>query len=448
MRFEFKLPDIGEGVVEGEIVQWLVAEGDAVQEDQPLVEVMTDKATVEIPAPQSGTIIETQGEIGETVAVGSVLLVIDTDAVSTPDQPPAAAMAPTVEAEGPVQPVEAPQPHPLAGAQALAGPRKVLAAPATRRLARELGIDVAAVAGTGARGRVTQADVVAASCRECGAAATPRRGDARAVDAPPAQPVAAKPEESLAGSPPPAAGIPMPVDGAPLEQRTPFVGLRKRIAMKMAESTRTAAHFTYVDEVDMSELVALRMRLKAAAEARDAKLSYLPFVVKALERAFALFPTMNSTLDEARNELVVKRSYHIGIAVDTAKGLFVPVVKGVERKSLLQIAAEIAQLAQLCREGKATREQLTGSTFTITSVGNIGGMFATPIINFPEVAILGINRIHDRPVVRDGEIVIRKMMYLALSFDHRIIDGAVGAGFCNEIKRYLESPGLLMLDMA
>ena len=240
----------------------------------------------------------------------------------------------------------------------------------------------------------------------------------------------------------------MPVDGAPLEQRTPFVGLRKRIAMKMAESTRTAAHFTYVDEVDMSELVALRMRLKAAAEARDAKLSYLPFVVKALERAFALFPTMNSTLDEARNELVVKRSYHIGIAVDTAKGLFVPVVKGVERKSLLQIAAEIAQLAQLCREGKATREQLTGSTFTITSVGNIGGMFATPIINFPEVAILGINRIHDRPVVRDGEIVIRKMMYLALSFDHRIIDGAVGAGFCNEIKRYLESPGLLMLDMA
>ena len=417
MAFEFKLPDIGEGVVEGEIVNWLISEGDSIAEDQPMVEVMTDKATVEIPSPRAGTVVATNGKVGETVAVGAVLVVIDTgDSNGAVAAPAEEAAAPAPEPEPapapapPPPPTSAPEPTPPPAAEPAlpVASGKVLAAPATRKLARELGVDIGTISGSGPNGRVTREDVERAT-------GAPAPGPTRtAVEA---------------------------------EERVPFVGLRKLIAQKMIESTHTAAHFTYVDEVDMSELVRLRNSLKSVAEERGVKLTYLAFIAKALVRALPAFPHMNSTLDEENSELVVKGHYHLGMAVDTPKGLYVPVIRHAEAKTLLTIAEEMRDLAEKCRTGKATREELSGSTFTITSVGNVGGMFATPIINHPEVAILGINRIHDRPIVRDGEIVAAKMMYLALSFDHRVIDGAVGAAFCNELKRYLENPGELMLDM-
>lgn len=418
MRFEFKLPDIGEGVVEGEVVNWLVKSGDPISEDQVMVEVMTDKATVEIPSPHAGTVLETMAKVGDTVQVGATLLVIETEAdapqkATVPDEP----QAPVAPEEATVADAKASATAPAVPSAPDASPpppgTKILAAPATRKLAREQGVDLSQIRGTGPHGRITRGDVL-----------------------------------KSAGGPEPTAQTAEPAGpGKSPEERIPFAGLRKRIAQKMRESKDMAAHFTYVDEVDMTALVHLRTSLKPAAAEKGVRITYLPFVAKALQRAFAKFPNLNSSLDESSGELVIKHYYNIGIAVDTPRGLYVPVVKNVERKTVIETAREISELAEKCRNGKANLEELSGSSFTITSVGNLGGMFATPIINYPEVAILGLNKIHDRPVVRDGEIVVRKMMYAALSFDHRVIDGAVGAAFTNEVKRYLENPGLFTLDL-
>jgi pyruvate dehydrogenase E2 component (dihydrolipoamide acetyltransferase) len=281
-----------------------------------------------------------------------------------------------------------------------------------RRLARQMGVDIASVAPTGPRGRVTKEDVERAAK---GGAAAHAMAAARAVQ-------------------------------SGTEERIPFRGLRRKIADKMHQSKSTAAHFSYVDEVDMTELVVLRASLKEEASAQGVKLTYLPFIIKALVPAFRKFPSVNSTLDETAEQMILKHYYNVGIAVDTDDGLVVPVAKRVETKSLLDLAREVAILSEKARAKRLSVDDLQGGTFTITSVGNIGGMFATPIINFPEVAILGVNRIHERPVVREGVVCIRQMMYLAISLDHRVVDGATGARFLNEVKRRLENPGLLLLD--
>jgi pyruvate dehydrogenase E2 component (dihydrolipoamide acetyltransferase) len=441
MPFEFRLPDIGEGIHEGEIVKWLVKEGDIVREDQPMVEVMTDKATVEIPAPRAGKILKLNAKEGETVKVGSVLVIIEELGEAKPESqktPPSApprhgegsspfplreggqgvrseATATTVAASPPPSPTAAPA-------------QRVLATPATRKLARELGVDIAQIRGTGPGGRVTDEDV-----RRFAAART-------------------------APQPPPPSPAPTPSPAAPAfapsavvtdrrEERIPLRGIRKRIAEHMHQSKTTAAHFTYVDEVDMTELIQLREQMKPLAEQKGVKLTYLPFIVKASVAALKEMPILNASIDEAKGEIVIKKYYNIGIATATDEGLIVPVIKDADRKSLLEIAMEIERLAKAAREGKVALSDLQGGTFTITSLGALGGLFATPIINYPEVAILGIHEIKKRPVVRDNQIVIRDIMYVSLSFDHRLIDGDVGARFCKKIISYLENPKLLFLEL-
>jgi pyruvate dehydrogenase E2 component (dihydrolipoamide acetyltransferase) len=439
-RWEFKLPDIGEGITEGEIVSWLIQPGDAVQEDQPMVEIMTDKATVTITAPKPGTVVETRGKVGEIVAVHAVLVVFELEGGRAPspgqgtspplretngatlkeDGGPAAAGAGNRKDASPRTSQQAPPV--LQGAAAAGGGyfnEKPLATPATRKLARDMNVDLRWVPPTGSQGRVTKRDLE--SFGHPPSAATPPRP-------PPAQPSAA-------------------VHG-PLEERVPFAGLRRRIAQKMALSTRTAAHFTFVEECDATELKAMRDRLQRDAEALGLKLTFLPFVVKAVVAALKKHPMLNTTLDEATNEIVFRKYFHIGIATATDAGLVVVVVRDADRKSILEIGREIDHLAAEARAGKAKLEDLQGSTFTITSPGAQGGLFATPIINFPEVAILGVHRMRERPVVKNGQIVVGNVLLLSLSFDHRIVDGLVGAAFAYEIIGYLEKPDRLMLEMA
>jgi pyruvate dehydrogenase E2 component (dihydrolipoamide acetyltransferase) len=428
MSLEFRLPDIGEGVAEGEVVKWLVAEGDALREDQPMVEVMTDKATVEIPAPVAGKVRKIHAAPGQVIPVGAVLLEIELAAGATApkiashgDHPPAPKKA--------AAPAAAPAPAAAAApAPAFRRPpgQRALATPATRRLARESGVDIETVEGTGPGGRVSDDDVR----RAAGGAAAPR-ADAAAPRATAAIPSAAPP------APPPAAG----------EDRViPIRGLRKRIYERMALSKSHAAHFTYVDDVDVTELVEVRELAKERARLRGAKLTYLPFVMKALVAAFRKYPTLNATVDEAAGSYTVRGSFHFGIAVDSEAGLIVPVVKDVDRRSLVDLALEIERVATDARNGKSRLEDLQGGTFTITNAGNIGGLFATPVINFPEVAILGIHKIQKTPRVVGDRILARDVMYLSISIDHRINDGATGARFMNEVKALLEDPKRILAN--
>ncbi|MBK7755739.1 MAG: 2-oxo acid dehydrogenase subunit E2 [Deltaproteobacteria bacterium] len=430
--FVFHLPEIGEGVVEGEIVQWLVKVGDVVSEDQPVCEIMTDKATVEISTPKGGRVVQLFGKPGDVIKVHSTLANIDTDGsaprVTVPEIPvPApvkAAPAPAPLAVVPPAPVAAPAP---VVAEVREG-NKALATPAVRRHARELELDIHAVPGSGKGGRVTHDDL---------ARFTQPAAEAPAVEAP----VAAEPVIPVAV--PQAA--PQPTGS---ETHIPIIGLRRKIAQQMVKAYSTAPHFTYVDEIDMTDLVALRGRLKARAEAKGVKLTYIPFIMKALAAVFREFPNVNANVIEDPFTLVVKGDVNIGVATDSPQGLYVPVIKNVERKSVLQLAAELQDVTTRVREGKVRVDELQGGTFTITSVGNIGGVFATPILNHPEVAILGVNKIVKRPVVRDDQIVIREMLYLSPSFDHRIIDGAVAARFVSALKALLEDPDALFLEMA
>jgi pyruvate dehydrogenase E2 component (dihydrolipoamide acetyltransferase) len=429
-RWEFRLPDVGEGVSEGEIVAWLVKAGDVVTEDQPIVEVMTDKATVTITAPKTGVVVETRGRVGEIVPVHSVLVVFELDAVrgaapvhsngskahpSSSDEPAATAVGELRET--------------LPGMAGTAGyfNEKPLATPATRRLAREMEVDLRRVPPSGPAGRVTRGDV---------------EGFRPGPEAAPA------PAPGAASAPVPARTPASEGARDDREERVPMVGVRRRIAQKMAQSKSTAAHYTFVEECDATALKGLRARLKDVAEARGVKLSFLPFVVKAVVGALKKHPTLNTTLDEAHNEIVFRKYFHIGIATATEAGLVVPVVRDADKKSVLEIAREIERLAQEVRAGKARAEDLSGSTFTITSLGAKGGLFATPIINFPEVAILGVHQMKTKPVVRDGQIVIGDVMLLSLSFDHRIVDGHVGAAFALDVIAYLEKPEMLLLELA
>jgi len=407
MPFEFKLPDIGEGVVEGEIVKWHVKPGQKVKEDDPLVEVMTDKATVMIPSPRKGTILETRGDEGGIVKVGAVLLTLDVGDGSAPAASSAPAQAPkAAEAAPPAQPAPKPAESASAG--------RALATPALRKMAQDMGIDINTVNGTGPGGRVTREDILAHG--------------------------KAAPQKAATTVPP------RTFSGKEEVEEIPFRGLRKKVAEKMVQSKHTAPHYTYVDEVDVTDLIKLREGTKAQGAEQGVKMTYLPFIIKALIAGFKKYPLLNSSLDEANGKILVKHYYNMGIGVATPDGLTVIVVKHADQKSVFELARDIARLSEEARQNKIALEDLKGSTFTITSLGTFGGMFATPIINYPEVAILGIHKMEQRPVVRDGQIVIRDMMYLSLSFDHRVVDGAVGAEFCAYVKQFIENPALLFLQ--
>jgi pyruvate dehydrogenase E2 component (dihydrolipoamide acetyltransferase) len=448
MAFEFKLPDIGEGVVEGEIVKWHVKPGDTVGEDQPMVEVMTDKATVVIPSPRAGKVLETRGKEGDIAKVGGVLVVIEEGGGAQkaappqqkappspppPKEAPRAAAQPAHEARAESGGARAPAAAPQRRAEEEApvakqnGGRAVLAAPATRRLARELGVDLSRLDGSGPAGRVTSEDV-----RRAAQAPEPRREEPRAE----------------ARGPSPAVKVPSAADKS-LEERVPVRGLRKRIWENMARSKQHAAHFTFVEECDCGKLVELRDRFNAQLKDGEQKLTYLPFIVKAVVSALKQFPDLNGHVDEQAMEHIRRRDYHIGVAAATERGLIVPVVRNVDRRSILDLANEIKRLGDLAREGRLGAEDLGGSTFTITSLGKDGGIFATPIINYPEVAIMGVHKMAKKPVVaEDDSITIRPMMNLSLSFDHRLIDGHVGAAFTYAVIRLLQNPDRLLMEMS
>ncbi len=423
MPFEFKLPDIGEGVYEAEILKWLVDEGDTVKEDQPLVEVMTDKVNAAIPSPRAGVVLKRNGKEGDTIRVGSVLVVLGEPGERPAAAPPAApevARAPTAPA--PAKP--APASPPQAAVSRPGG--KALATPYVRQVARKLGVDIDTVPGSGPGGRVTEEDVRGGG----GATVVPS-----AVAAPPVAPAAAAVARARTTA----------IPQGPREERVPLRGMRKRIAEHMSQARRHAAHFTYVEEANMSEIVALRDRARKVAESKGVKLTYLPFIIKAVTYALKDHPFLNASLDEAREEIVLRRYYNIGIATATDEGLIVPVIKDADTKSILDLAREIAALAEKSRTNKLSVGDVQGSTFTITSVGKLGGVISTPIVNYPEVAILGVNKLEKRAVVREGRVVVKDMMNLSLSLDHRVVDGYVGAVFLADVIKYLADPNHFLL---
>jgi pyruvate dehydrogenase E2 component (dihydrolipoamide acetyltransferase) len=457
-KFEFKLPDIGEGVSEGEIVNWLAGVGDSVKEDQDLVEVMTDKATVTIGAPKAGKIAELKGEVGDVIPVGQVLVVLDLESNGA-EKATAAAPAPKPAAEAPKKEASKPAPAaPTSGAARPAAPApgaaretkasavgdikeelpgmgsspgangayfndKPLAAPATRKLARELDVDLRIVQPSGPNQRVTREDVEAHA-----------RGGKGAP--------AAKQAPEAASQPAPV----RPVEGRG-DERVPIRGVRKRMFESMARSKRTAAHFTYWEECEASELIGLRARIKQFAEAEGVKLTFLPLIIKAVVAALRKNPTLNAVVDDERGELVLKKTYDIGIAVATDNGLIVPVLRNADLLSILDIAREIDRLSSEARQGKARREDLGGGSFTVTSLGKLGGSFATPVINYPEVGILYVPEIKQKPVVKGGQIVVGNVMNLGLSFDHRVVDGHAGASFAQDVVAFLEDPDRLLLHL-
>ena len=414
MAREFKLPDIGEGVHEGEIVKWFVKEGQPIKENDLMVEVMTDKVTVQIPSPVTGKVLQIRAKDGEVVKVGQTIIVLGEEGETAPAPSVEAAPRPSAHVPPPPAPRATPWPPPPTAAPV--GP--ALATPAVRKLAREVGVNIDLIRGTGPGGRVTEEDVRAAS-----------RG------APAIKPAVAVPELA-------------PTQPVGPEERIPIHGLRRRIAEKMAKSKATASHFTYVEEVDMTQLVHLRDRLKEGGEQKGVKLTYLPFIVKAVVAALKEHPTLNASMDDAKQEIVIKRYYNIGLATATEEGLTVTVVHEADKRDIWALAQEIERLGNAAREKKLTLHDIQGSTFTITSLGKAGGIVATPIINWPEVAIIGIHKIEKRPIVRNDQIVIREMMYLSCSFDHRVIDGHIGAAFVQSLSNYLEHPALLFVGMA
>ncbi|MCB9903160.1 MAG: 2-oxo acid dehydrogenase subunit E2 [Planctomycetes bacterium] len=416
---DFRLPDIGEGVAEGEIVRWIVDVGAQVAEHESVVEVMTDKATVEIPSPAAGTITEIVASAGETVPVGDVIFRLATAGAPAAVAAPAHAMAGASSAPAPVRAAA-----PTASAAPVRHPdEKVLAVPSARRVARELGIDLALVPGSGRNGIVRRSDVEAFS--KSGAAAAPTAAPARAAA--------------------PAVSVP----AGERETRTPFRGVRRKIAEAMSRSAFTAPHFTVMEEVDVTELVALRATAKTLGAEEGVKVTYMPFIMKATALALQKFPMLNGRLDEEAQELVHFHHVDLGIAADTPNGLIVPVIRDVQAKGIMQLSAELMDLAERTKSGKVKPEELKGSTFSITNAGNIGGILATPIINFPDIAILGVHRLMKKPGVVEtphgDEIQVRQYMNFSCSVDHRLADGADGARFLVYLKRLLENPGLLAL---
>lgn len=394
MVYEFKLPDLGEGVAEGEVLKWMVKEGDKIAEDQPLVEVMTDKVNVQIPAPRTGSVTKILVKEGDVAKVGQTIVVIDDG--STGREPQTSPPPPPTPQVPPAQ----------------AGPG-ILATPATRRLAREVGVDIAKVRGSGPSGRVTDDDVRRAASSAPAVATQLRR----------------------------------PTVQSAREEVVALRGVRRAIAEHMIKSKEATAQVTHVDEADVTELVLLREAFKGSAEKRGVKLTFLPFIMKALVPALKEFPYINSSLDETTGSIVLKKYYNIGVATDTEQGLVVPVIKDVDSKDIFELAGEVERAAERARNGQLSLDDVKGSTFTITNVGAIGGLFATPIINYPEVAILGLHKIGKRPVVRDGRVEIRDMTYLSLSFDHRVFDGAYAARFTARLVETLQDTRKILSEI-
>ncbi|TRY42584.1 2-oxo acid dehydrogenase subunit E2 [Geobacillus sp. LEMMJ02] len=436
MIYEFKLPDIGEGLHEAEIIRWLIREGDVVKADQPIAEIQTDKAMVEMTTPVAGKVVALAGPEGATVKVGEPLIVVETEAAV------AAEAAPTDHlAQEPASAVHIEAPRPTVGR------KRAIAAPSVRKRARELGVPIDEVEGTGEGGRVTLADleryvrereaaasVAEAARREANEAGVLPTGSASA---------AGGRQESIASWTSIAS-----LDAVfEEEERIPLRGLRKKIAEKMVKSMYTAPHVTGMDEVDVTKLVEIRKHLANQLAEERIKLTYLPFIIKAVTRALKQYPMFNASLDEETNEIVLKKRYHIGIATATKAGLVVPVIRDADQKSIRELAIEIAELSEKAHRQALRLDELQGSTFTITSTGAGGGWFATPIINYPEVAIFGAHAIKRRPVVVGDEIVIRDMMGMSLTFDHRVIDGEPAGRFMRTVAHYLENPEVLLLDV-
>ncbi len=428
MAFEFKFPDIGEGLTEGEIVRWLVKEGDEIKEGQPLVEVETDKALAEIPSPRTGTILKILAKEKEIVKVGQVIVVIGEkgEALAAPPPRPSA-LAPKPKSVGVVgeleeAPEEAPAEAPAARIKV--EPTKpvlvsehALAAPSVRALARGLGVDINQVQGTGPEGRVLEKDVR-------------QFAEGKAKPAEEAKEVKKVRKYDLYG----------------YVERIPLRGVRRSIAKAMVKSKYTAPHVSAMDDADVTELWKIREKEKKVAEGKGIKLTILPFIIKAVIAGLTEHPYLNATLDEENEEILLKKYFNIGLATDTPEGLMVPVVKNAKEKSIFELAQESAQLAEKARNRTIDLADLKGGTFTITNYGAVRGTYGTPIINYPEVAILGIGKIQDRPVARGGKVVVRKILPLSLSFDHRVVDGAEAARFLSTIISRLEDPDLILLE--
>ena len=409
MVTEFKLPDLGEGITEGEVRKWLVKEGDTVKRDQSLAELETDKAVVEMPSPAEGKILKIHHPEGGVVKVGEVLVTIGAEGepVAEPD-----VRRPSVSVVGELP--EAPEvTTTLQPPQAASETTEILALPAIRHLAESLSVDLSKVKGTGPNGRITEDDV------------------RRQKEAPPERPRIV-PKFDIYG----------------YVERRPVRGIRRAVAKKMIESQTKAAHVTAMDVVDVTELVALREREKATLqETKKVHLTYMPFIIKAVVEALRENPVLNSSYNEEAEEIVIKKYYNIGFAVATEEGLIVPVIKGADQKSIVELAEEVERLTDLSHSRKVDLGDLKGGTFTITNYGVFGGTYGTPIINYPEAAILGTGKIADAPIVINGEVKVRKVLHLSLSFDHRVMDGADAGKFMNSLKRYLEDPELLLISM-
>ena len=406
----FKLPDVGEGIVEGEIVDWKVKVGDSVTEDQPLVDLMTDKATGAIPSPVSGKVISTTGKPGDMVAVGAELIVFEVEGKGKEAEPEPEA-APEPEPEPEPEPVGTPEPAPAPASAAVATPagKRPLASPAVRRRAREAGVALSGIQGSGPGGRISHDDMDT-FLQGGGRLAAVQRGQKRTGTT-----------------------------------EVPIIGLRRKIAAKMAESKSRIPHFSYLEEIDITELESLRQHLNAKRSGDMPKLTYLPFLMQALVRTLQQHPECNALYEEERNTVVRHEAVHVGIATQTDDGLMVPVIRHSEARDVWDCAREMRRVSQAARDKTATSEELSGSTITITSLGAQGGLGATPIINHPEVAIIGVHKAEERAVVRDGAIVVRRMMNLSGSFDHRIVDGYNGAQMMQTLKQMLEHPATIFM---
>ena len=431
--FQFKLPDIGEGIAEGEIVKWFVKAGDTINEDDTLLEVQNDKSVEEIPSPVTGTVKSILVAEGVVANVGDVL--VEIDAPGHNSAPASAPAAPVAQASAASTPVTAAAPAAPTGVPS----KRVLAMPSVRQFAREKEVDITLVTPTGKGGRVTKADIETFLAGGAPVAAPTASAPEAAAE------VAAAPVQETAA--PKAAPKPFVSNVAELETREKMTPTRKAIAKAMVNSKHTAPHVTLHDEVEVSNLWDQRKKFKDIAAANGTKLTFLPYVVKALTATMKKFPVMNASIDDATQEIVYKNYYNIGIATDTDHGLYVPNVKDADRKGLFAIADEINGKAALAHEGKLAAEDMRNGTVTITNIGSVGGAWFTPVINYPEVAILGVGTIAQQPVVNaEGEIVVGRVMKLSLSFDHRIVDGATAQKAMNNIKRLLADPELLLME--
>lgn len=425
MAKDFKFPDVGEGITEGEVVKWLVKEGDKVEEDQPLLEVETDKAIVEIPSPYSGKVLKIHARAGDIVKVGQTLVSIGEEGEKVerkkapvsaePEKRESYGIVGELEVAEEVEGVEEGEKELEEKIKKPMAP-KVLAIPKVRRLAKELGVDLARIKGTGKDGRITEEDVLRAK------------------------------EEAMVEERRPAVRVTRKYDLYGYIERVPLRGIRRATAKKMVEALRIP-QVTHMDEADVTELVKVREKVKKEMEHLGVKVTYLPFIIKAVIEGLKAHPYMNATISEDGEEIILKKYYNIGIAVDIEDGLIVPVIKGADQKSITELAKEITRLANLAKERKLDLAELKGGTFTITNIGVIGGTHATPIIHAPEVAILGVGKIVERPRVVDGKVVPRKILPLSLSFDHRVIDGAEAARFLNEVIMHLEKPEVLFVEI-